>query len=129
MHRRGFGYVMLLTVLVLAGGAAGIYAFERGLAPGRSPDDYGAALWWTAMILTTMGSEYWPQTAEGRLLCLVFAVYGFTMFGYVTAALATFFVARDAALERGGESTVLLRAEVARLRGELRRLGEPRKPA
>ena len=113
---------MLLTVLVSAGGAAGIYAFERGLAPGRSPDAYGAALWWTAMILTTMGSEYWPQTAEGRLPCLLLAVYGFTMFGYVTAALATFFVARDTTLERGGESMVLLRAE-------LRRLGEPRKPA
>lgn len=96
MRRRGFGYVMLVTLLVWASGAAGMYAFERGVAPERGLEDYGTALWWTAMILTTMGSEYWPQTTEGRSLCLLLAVYGFTMFGYVTATLASFFLARDA---------------------------------
>lgn len=126
MRRRGFGYVMLLTLLVLASGAAGIYAFERGVAPGRGPDDYGTALWWTAMMLTTMGSEYWPQTPEGRFLCLLLAIYGFTMFGYVTATLATFFIARDAALDK---PSALLGAEIARLRAELQRRDEPRKPA
>jgi voltage-gated potassium channel len=97
MRRRGFGYVMLLTLLVLVSGAGGMYAFEREAPAGRGIEDYGTALWWTAMILTTMGSEYWPQTAEGRLLCLLLAVYGFTVFGYVTATLATFFVSRDMA--------------------------------
>lgn len=100
MRRRGFGYVMLLTLLVLTSGAAGMYAFERGAATGQGLEDYGTALWWTAMILTTMGSEYWPRTPEGRLLCLLLAIYGFTIFGYVTATLATFFISRDAA-ERG----------------------------
>lgn len=94
MRRRGFGYVMLVTLLVLMSGAAGMYAFEREVAPERF-NNYGTALWWTAMILTTMGSEYWPQTAEGRFLCLLLATYGFTMFGYVTATLASFFLARD----------------------------------
>lgn len=118
MHRRGFGYVMLLTLLVLASGAAGMYAFERGIAAERGLDDYGTALWWTAMILVTMGSEYWPRTPEGRLLCLVLALYGFTIFGYVTATLATFFMGRDTEAEaaRAGQ----LRAEIAALRAQLR---------
>lgn len=64
LSRRGFGYVITLTVLVTFGGAAGIYAFESGLPGG--PASYSEALWWTAMIMTTMGSEYWPQTATQR---------------------------------------------------------------
>jgi voltage-gated potassium channel len=94
LSRRGFSYVLALTVLVTFAGAAGIYAFERGVPGG--PSSFGDALWWTAMLMTTMGTDYWPQTLEGRLLCVFLALYAFGIFGYVTAALATFFVGRDA---------------------------------
>ncbi len=47
------------------------------------------------MILVTMGSDWWPRSAEGRLLCLLLATYGFTMFGYVTATLGSYFIAAD----------------------------------
>ena len=100
MGRRGFGYVASLTLLVTAAGAAGMYAFERDVA-GSGIDSYGSALWWTAMTLTTMGSDFFPRTAEGRLLCLLLALYGFAVFGYVTATIASFFVARDADADRG----------------------------
>lgn len=91
MGKRGFGYVLCLTVIVTFGGAAGMMAFEKDF--GLS--DYGTALWWTAMIMTTMGSEYWPKSGEGRLLCLLLALYSFTVFGYLTAVLASYFVERD----------------------------------
>ncbi len=29
-----------------------------------------------------LGSEYWPQTVEGRVLCLLLAFYAFGVFGY-----------------------------------------------
>ena len=64
LSRRGFGYVIALTVLVAFTGAAGMYAFENVAPIGMK--SYGEALWWTAMVLTTMGSQYWPQTVEGR---------------------------------------------------------------
>ena len=96
MRRRGFGYVVAMTCIVTLGGAAGMYAFERDVVDPSGLHDYATALWWTAMIMTTMGSTYWPETAEGRLLCLLLALYAFAMFGYVTATLATFFVSRDA---------------------------------
>ena len=47
------------------------------------------------MIVTTLGSDAWPRTPEGRLLCFLLAVYAFTIFGYITAALASFFVGRN----------------------------------
>lgn len=96
MRRRGAGYVAALTLVVTVGGAAAMYAFERDVPDPTGIHDFGTALWWTAMIMTTMGSAYWPQTAEGRTLCVLLALYAFAMFGYVTATLATLFVSRDA---------------------------------
>ena len=118
LRRRGFGYVLGLTLIVVFVGAAGMYALERD-APGGGFDGYAGALWWTAMIVTTMGSEYWPRTPDGRVLCFFLALYSFTVFGYVTATLATFFIGRDAAT---GDTALraeneALRTELARLRG------------
>jgi voltage-gated potassium channel len=124
MNRRGFGYVLLLTLIVTFAGAAGMFAFENNNGEGGGLPSYGAALWWTAMIMTTMGSEYWPQSPEGRLLCFFLALYSFAMFGYVTATLATFFIGRDAADTEaelaGARSIDEMRAEIAALREEIR---------
>jgi voltage-gated potassium channel len=124
MRRRGFGYVVALTAVVALAGAAGMYAFEREAPGGRGFSSYGEALWWTAMVMTTMGSDYFPRTTEGRVLCFALAVYAFAVFGYVTATLATFFVGRDAesaeAEVAGAAQIESLRAEVAALREELR---------
>ncbi len=122
MGRRGVGYVATLSLLVTAAGAAGMYAFEHGV-PGSGVDSYGSALWWTAMTLSTMGTDYFPRTAEGRLLCLLLAVYGFAVFGYVTAAIASFFVARDADTEAGelagARQLKRLERDIAALQGKL----------
>lgn len=122
MSRRGFGYVSGLTLLVTFVGAAGMYAFEKDAR--GSIDSYGEALWWTAMLMTTLGSERWPQTGEGRVLCFCLALYAFAVFGYVTATLATFFIGRDAenaeAEVAGTAALTSLTAEVAALREEIR---------
>ncbi len=124
LGRRGFGYVVALTILVVFAGAAGIFAFERNVVGG--PQSYGEALWWTAMIVTTMGSQYWPETPEGRILCIILSLYALAMFGYLTAALATFFVGRDAESEEaelvGATAFEELRKEVLALREDLRSL-------
>ena len=123
LSRRGFGYVLALTVLVTFTGAAGMYAFENA-APGGLKS-YGEALWWTTMVLTTMGSQYWPLTIEGRVLCVFLALYAFAVFGYVTATLATFFIGRDAEDDKaelaGARQLAALREEMIALREEIRR--------
>lgn len=123
LSRRGFAYVLALTLLVTVAGAAGMYAFESPPTGGLT--SYGDALWWTAMIMTTMGSSYWPQTMEGRVLCVFLSLYAFGVFGYVTATLATFFVGRDAETNRAGlgieQAVADLHAEVSALRAERRR--------
>jgi voltage-gated potassium channel len=102
LHRRGFGYVVALTTIVIFAGAAGMAHFESTDAVIKAgyPDTtglrgYGDALWWTAMAMTTMGSEYWPKTVEGRLLGWLLSLYAFTVFGYITATLASHFIQAD----------------------------------
>ncbi len=123
--RRGVGYVVALTLLVTLAGAAGMYAFERDV-PASPLTSYSAALWWTAMVMTTMGSDYFPHSAEGRALCVLLALFAFAVFGYVTATLATFFVGRDAVAAdaeiAGKESVDALAAEIRALRTEVRAL-------
>ena len=121
MSRRGFGYVLALTAIVTLAGAAGMYAFERGNPDGRGLHSYGHALWWTAMIMTTFGSEYWPQSPEGRLLCFLLSVYALAVFGYITATIATFFIDRDA---ESPESPVPSAHSIEQLHAELRALRE-----
>lgn len=126
LQRRGFPYVVALTLLVTLAGAAGMFAFERDTPGGLV--SYAEALWWTAMIMTTMGSQFWPHTLEGRVLCVVLALYAFGVFGYVTATLATFFVGRDAAAADadlpGTPSLATVHAELTALRLEIRTLAE-----
>ncbi len=128
MGRRGFGYAALLTLLVTLVGAAGMYAFERDPATGLGLASYWDALWWTAMIMTSIGSEYWPRTAEGRMLAFLISLYAIAVFGYLTAAIATFFIGRDAESAQGelaGATAIeRLTAEVEMLRAEVRVLSE-----
>jgi voltage-gated potassium channel len=115
-----------LTAIVILVGAAGMYAFESEVPNGLI--NYSTALWWTAMLMTTMGSDYFPQTPEGRILCFILALYAFAVFGYVTATLATFFIGRDADDEQaevaGAKSIEALQAEIAALRAEIQMLSD-----
>lgn len=126
LQRRGFSYVIILTILVIFAGAAGMYAFENEVPDGLN--SYSEALWWTAMVMTTMGSQYWPQTLEGRILCFFLALYAFAVFGYVTATLATFFVGRDAESSEaelaGADELAAVRKELSALREEIRALSQ-----
>lgn len=126
LSRRGFGYVVALTLVITLIGAAGMYAFESNVNNGRGLNDYGTALWWTAMLMTTLGSDYSPQTAEGRVLCFILALYAFAVFGYLTGAIATFFIGTDAENDQaeiaGAKSIQALHDEIAALRADIQAL-------
>jgi voltage-gated potassium channel len=124
LGRRGLGYVLATTVVVALLGAAGMLAFEPALEVEGGFAGYADALWWTAMLLTSIGSEFWPKTPEGRLLCFLISLYGFAVFGYITASFASFFVGQEAKAKEGdladANDILELRDEIARLRADLR---------
>jgi voltage-gated potassium channel len=53
------------------------------------------------MLLTTIGSQFWPVTTEGRALAFLLSLYGLAVLGYLTATFASFFIGRDAEEENG----------------------------
>ena len=128
--RRGFVYVAGLTLLVVALGAAGMLSFEGAGEVDGGFEDYWDALWWTGMLITSIGSAYWPVTVEGRVLTLLMSIYGLAVFGYITATLASFFVGRDAespaAPVAGARDMKRLLGEVQALRSQLAGLAPPR---
>ncbi|MGN6517741.1 MAG: ion transporter [Rhizomicrobium sp.] len=134
MGRRGLGWITIITVIVLFGGAAGMYNLENPkqlisqgfgnvVQQGGGLHSYSDAVWWTAMLMTTIGSQYWPVTTAGRALCFLLSMFSLGVFGYITAALASFFVDKESVAKpaRAREETLIaLREEVRQLRNELR---------
>jgi voltage-gated potassium channel len=121
MQRRAVGYVVVVTAMVVFTGAAGMYALEKDV-PGFG--NYWDSLWYTAMLTTSIGSQYWPVTAEGRLLSFILALYGLGILGYVSATLASLFIGQDAQNKKapvaGASQLEELHNEIRALREELR---------
>ncbi len=101
--RRGVGYVITATALVMVVGAAGMAFFETPASVARATDvgagssgisDYGDAFWWTAYAMTT-GAPHTPLTGEGQVLGWLLSLFGLGVFGYLTATLASHFIERD----------------------------------
>jgi voltage-gated potassium channel len=127
LARRQFGYVGGTTLLAVTLGAAGMLYFEPASEVPGGFKSYGDALWWTVMLLTTIGSQFWPTTDEGRILAVLLSIYALAVFGYLTAVLASFFVGRDAeepeAPVAGADDIRALRDEIAALRQALEAKG------
>jgi voltage-gated potassium channel len=116
LAHRGLAYVLALTMIVVLVGAAAIFNFEKDVPDPRGIHNFGKALWWTGMMITTMGSEYWPRTAEGQIISFILALYSFTMLGYVTANLATFFMGERPQAAVNEEQLREIRAELSAIR-------------
>lgn len=133
LRRRQFGYVSVVTLLVWALGAAGMLSFEPADEVDGGFSSYGDALWWTGMLIATLGTGFWPQSMEGRVLSSLLALYGLGVFGYITAAFASFFIGRDAEAPDGEIASAselsLLRAEIGALRHALEIGQTPSSPA
>ena len=96
LGRRGAGYALAFTFVVIFAGAAGILHFEGISDDPQSIRTYPKALWWTTMQMTNIGTAYSIKTTGGRILCLGISIYAAVMFGYLTALFATFLIDHDA---------------------------------
>ena len=94
LKTNALGNILIFTVILIFASAAGLLYFEQSATTSAEHgiNSYGDAVWWTSMIITTIGTDYWPVTLEGRILAFCLALYAFTFFGYLTANLATYFI-------------------------------------
>jgi voltage-gated potassium channel len=122
-----FAYVGGLTILVVIAGAVGVWFFDRGAA-GATILTFGDAIWWSSTLITTVSNEQYPVTTEARILALLMRIYAVSVFGFITATIASYLVGqrfRPHATEDApdldlDEQLASLRRELQSLRQELR---------
>jgi voltage-gated potassium channel len=116
MGRRGTGYALTFTAVVILAGAAGMLHFEKDSSASQGIHSYPKALWWVAMQITNIGSGYQPMTPGGQVLCLGISIFAVAIFGYLTAVLAAFLIGRDA---ENPKSEIPNQTSIRQLSGEV----------
>jgi len=92
LMRHGLVYVLLVAVLVIVAGVIVIHDVEAG-HPGSKINSWGDATWWTVETVATAGSETpWPASGSGQFVRVVLVLVSVSMFGLITASLASWFV-------------------------------------
>ena len=105
LTHRGLHYVLLTVVILVLVGAGMVLGFEHN-ASGSNIHDYGDALWWSVVTVTTVGyGDRFPITAGGRGVAVVLMLVGIGLVGVLTATVASYFVeqrdeSRDADFNR-----------------------------
>jgi voltage-gated potassium channel len=118
IKRRGLHYVVIVVIAIMFAAAGLEVAFEAH-ARGATIHNYGDALWWAVVTVTSVGyGDSYPVTVAGRAVAVVLMVTGIALFGVVTASIASYFVELDQdrrVEERLGEVLAVLHRLEARL--------------
>lgn len=114
------------AVLLVFTGALAMLDAERHHA-GATITDFGTALWWCCVTITTVGyGDYTPVTTEGRLVAVGVMIGGVMLVGAVTASFATWLIdrLRVEEAEEQAETEADLRAVHRQLQGLQAELAE-----
>lgn len=127
LKRRRLGQLAIVSAMVILLGAAVGFLLEAD-APGTRIPTFGNALWWSATLVTTVGSELYPVTIGGRVLGFLLMLYAVGIFSYFIGAIASVLVETDAQRTRKTEKkddVSLSRRELDALRSILERADRP----
>ncbi len=98
--RHRLHYALLLTMLIVIGGAVLGLAVEEQAAEAKI-QTFGDALWWAVATITTVGyGDVFPVTAAGRAVAAFLMMSGIAFFGVLTANIAAFFVEGEVEQDR-----------------------------
>jgi voltage-gated potassium channel len=103
LKRCRLGQLAIISLIVILLGAAVGFLLE-GDASGSQIRTFGDALWWSATLITTVGSELHPTTIGGRILGFLLMLYAVGIFSYFIASIASVLVGLDA--QRASEPEV-----------------------
>ena len=120
---RQFAFVAMLTLVVILAGAAGSFFFDRGY-PHSPIKTLGDALWWSATLVTTVSSELYVVSPEARVIALLQRVFALSIFGYITASIASYLIGSGSKDAVGLHSNRALENELRSVREELEEIRE-----
>jgi voltage-gated potassium channel len=101
------GFISLVSAWIILGFLCSVafFAAESGVnASVRDPLD---ALWWGIGSLTTVGSDLFPVTDEGRLAAIVLMLVGVFLFSAVTATITSFLLSQGDTEDQPGERSLV----------------------
>jgi voltage-gated potassium channel len=97
---RGLHFVLLAVLAIIFACSALVFSFEVH-AKGSNIHNFGDALWWAIVTVTTVGyGDKYPVTAGGRGVATVLMFVGIGLIGVLTATVASFFVEESADEDR-----------------------------
>ncbi|QXC56065.1 potassium channel family protein [Vibrio mimicus] len=126
LRQKTFSFIGLTSLSTVLLSAAFVYLVEKGTP---SPiNSYSDALWWAMSTITTVGyGDMYPVTGFGRGVAVFLMLTGITLFGLLTASVASFFVEDDTAKkDHVTINTLLEKSE--QLEMQLNQLVEAQKP-
>jgi voltage-gated potassium channel len=89
---KGFHFVLTAVAGLLFVCAALVLLFERN-AKGSTIHNYGEALWWGMVTVTTVGyGDKFPVTPQGKGIAVVLMLAGIGLIGVLTATVASYFI-------------------------------------
>ena len=90
LFTNGFIYSLGSTIIITIMGSVGIYIFEYGVS--ETIVDYGDALWWSFVTVTTVGyGDISPSTTGGRFIACILMITGIGFLSMLTSTISTFF--------------------------------------
>ena len=93
---RGLHFVLLAVIAIIFACSALVLSFEIN-AKGSNIHNFGDALWWAIVTVTTVGyGDKYPVTAGGRGVAAVLMFVGIGLIGVLTATVASYFVEQGA---------------------------------
>jgi voltage-gated potassium channel len=93
---RGLHFVLLAVVVVVFACSGLVLSFEAH-AKGSNIHNFGDALWWAVVTVTTIGyGDKFPVTGGGRAVATVLMFVGIGLIGVLTATVASYFVTQTA---------------------------------
>jgi voltage-gated potassium channel len=96
LTHNGLHFVLLSVLAIIGVGAAAELALEQH-APGTTIHNFGDALWWAIVTVTTVGyGDKYPVSAGGRGVAVVLMLTGIGLVGVLSATVASYFVGQQA---------------------------------
>lgn len=91
-----------IATVVLCSYLASLLFYEYEAPVNKAVANFGDAVWWAWMNLTTVGAEIFPVTAIGKILCVLLPVLGMAMFPIFTVYVTSLYDRRVAPAEQNG---------------------------
>lgn len=87
-------YIGLILPILIFTCSLGVYEAEH-MAPGANITNYGDAVWWAFVTITTIGyGDYFPVTFEGRAIAVLLMLSGLALVSVITVSFASWFLDR-----------------------------------